>query len=141
MQIEDWKDISLEVVNFCGKALDLAGKNNWEVSVLFCDDEEIRELNKQYRNVDAPTDVLSFPQGDQYADNETYYAGDIVISLETAERQSKEYDEPKDAVLKRLLVHGIVHLMGFDHKKDEEYAIMKNREDSILSELKGVRIF
>ena len=91
---------------------------NWEMNVVFCDDKFIQEMNLQYRNIDAPTDVLSFEQGDYYIDddeNEIFSAGDILISDETLSKNAKEFNIAKNDELKRLLVHGILHLSGEDH--------------------------
>lgn len=91
---------------------------NWEMNVVFCDDKFMQEMNLQYRNIDAPTDVLSFEQGDYYIDddeNEIFSAGDILISDETLSKNAKEFNIAKNDELKRLLVHGILHLSGEDH--------------------------
>ena len=91
---------------------------NWEMNVVFCDDRFMQEMNLQYRNIDAPTDVLSFEQGDYYLDdeeNEIFSAGDILISDETLSKNAKEFNIAKNDELKRLLVHGILHLSGEDH--------------------------
>jgi probable rRNA maturation factor len=121
--------------------MELLGKKDWEVSVLFCNDREIRELNKSYRNIDAATDVLSFPQDDRFPDHNRVFAGDVVVSLETAERERDREETALEDMVKRLLIHGILHLDGFDHGSDEEYNEMNRHEEHILSELKGVRIF
>ena len=91
---------------------------NWEMNVVFCDDKFMQEMNLQYRNIGAPTDVLSFEQGDYYIDddeNEIFSAGDILISDETLSKNAKEFNIAKNDELKRLLVHGILHLSGEDH--------------------------
>ena len=107
---------SVEV--FIQDVLNHLGFDNWEMNVLFCDDKFMQEMNKQYRNIDAPTDVLSFEQGDYYTDdeeNEIFSAGDILISDETLSRNANEFNIAKNEELKRLLVHGILHLSGEDH--------------------------
>ena len=96
--------------------------SSWELSVLFCNDQFIAELNKQYRNIDSPTDVLSFEQGEEYTDDEgntLFVAGDIIISLDMLSFNASEYGVSKDEELKRLLIHGILHLDGYDH--DDEH--------------------
>lgn len=111
--------------------------DNWDVSVLFCDDDFMQELNKNYRNIDAPTDVLSFEQGDSYTDeegNEFFCAGDIVISVETLEQNASKFNLPANEELKRLLVHGILHLDGMDHGEfhiDENGDIL-NAEENVV---------
>lgn len=95
--------------------------SHWELSVLFCKDSFIADLNKQYRSIDGPTDVLSFEQGDEYTDDEGatwYVAGDIIISLDMLIFNAKEYNVSQDEELKRLLIHGILHLDGYDHEDE-----------------------
>lgn len=107
---------SVEV--FIQEVLNHLGFENWEMNVLFCDDKFMQEMNLQYRNIDAPTDVLSFEQGEYYTDdeeNEIFSAGDILISDETLTKNAKEFNIEKNDELKRLLVHGILHLSGEDH--------------------------
>ncbi len=134
-------DVNTRVKN-CGKLiLDCLGKDNLEISVLICNDEKIKTLNKAYRNIDAATDVLSFPQEDNFRDHDKNYAGDVVLSLETAKRQASETGEPLGHVVKHLLIHGFLHLIGFDHIKDTDYHRMRTQEEEILSELEGVRVF
>jgi probable rRNA maturation factor len=120
---------------FCKKLLDALETDGWEVSILFCDDVYIRQLNKQYRSIDAATDVLSFPQGEQYHEGETYYAGDIIISLDSCVNRAEELGVSADEELKRLIVHGILHLKGMDHKNDTSYDEMMGLQESLLSRL------
>ncbi len=105
------------------------GQENSELSVLLTDDPGIQELNREYRSVDQPTDVLSFPQ-DEEAENGQGQTllGDVVISVETAERQAKDHYLSLEEELILLLIHGILHLMGLDHERSEEEArIMKEK--------------
>ena len=105
---------------FIQDVLNHLGFENWEMNVLFCDDKFMQEMNLQYRNIDSPTDVLSFEQGDYYLDdeeNEIFSAGDILISDETLIKNAKEFNIAKNDELKRLLVHGILHLSGEDHSE------------------------
>lgn len=105
---------------FVQNVMDVLEYENEEVSILFCNDEYIRELNKNYRNIDASTDVLSFESGDEYEDEEgTWYcAGDIVISVDTLPVNAEYFNQKKDEELKRLLVHGLLHLNGMDHGEE-----------------------
>lgn len=108
-----------------------------EVSLVFVDDEYINTLNKQYRNIDRPTDVLSFammegpdmPGSDEYAP----MLGDVVISLETALRQAEEYGHSFSREIAYLTVHGVLHLLGYDHESDADKNIMREKEETILS--------
>jgi probable rRNA maturation factor len=86
-----------------------------EVSVLFCADTRMRALNRRYRGQDRPTDVLAFPAGDPGSG----FLGDIVISVPYAEREARRRREPGGREIDRLLVHGLLHLMGYDHETDD----------------------
>jgi probable rRNA maturation factor len=118
----------------------LAIDGQTEVSVVFADDEYIRELNRQFRGKDCPTDVLSFAlnEGDEpeiYDGPEETLLGDIVISLETAIRQAEDYGHSLERELAYLTVHGILHLMGYDHETEETKARMRRQEEQILAQL------
>lgn len=111
-----------------------------EVSVVLVDDEYIRELNRQYRGKDAPTDVLSFAlnEGDEPVvidDPAEQLLGDIVISLETAARQAEEFGHGSERELAYLTVHGMLHLLGYDHETEEARVEMRQEEEYILSQL------
>ena len=91
-----------------------------EISVLFCNDQYIKELNSAYRNIDAPTDVLSFENDEEYKDEEGKWkcVGDIAISLETLPVNAEYFNEDTNTELKRLLLHGLLHLNGMDHGEE-----------------------
>ena len=105
------------VENFVLSVLENQKKDGWELSVLFCDDSFIQHLNKEFREIDSPTDILSFEDGTEYEDEDGkwYSAGDIAISLETFTKNAKEFGVSLDNELKRLLIHGVLHLTGLDH--------------------------
>lgn len=105
-----------------------------ELSLLFTDDTEIHDLNKQYRGKDRPTDVLSFSQLEGVQDAFNTSLGDIVISCDTASRQAKELEHPLAEELLRLLIHGILHLAGYDHENVPEIAVkeMQDLEDRLF---------
>jgi probable rRNA maturation factor len=135
---------------FVQKILELLNIDKWEVSFLLCDDYFMRELNLQYRDIDEPTDVLSFAiHADRTQDGfsgtgtyDTIIAGDVVISLDTWERQSAELGIDPEEELKRLVVHGILHLTGMNHEtKDIEKEAMLQKQDEILRLLTGEKIF
>ncbi len=88
-----------------------------EVGVLFCDDPTIRSLNRHFRHKDRPTDVLSFPAGFEQQDGPPYI-GDIAVSLETAARQAATAGVAVKVEVKTLLLHGILHVAGYDHESD-----------------------
>ncbi|GAB6077458.1 rRNA maturation RNase YbeY [Hydrogenobaculum acidophilum] len=102
------------------------------LDIYITSDEEIKELNKNYRQKDKPTDVLSF-NINEFVEN-YYYLGEIVISYETAQRQALEYEASIEQEMTRLLVHGIVHLMGYDHELSEQDSkIFFEKQDMALA--------
>jgi probable rRNA maturation factor len=112
-------------------ALKGLGFDDCELSVLLTGNEEIRELNREYRGMDKPTDVLSFPMGDEYL------LGDIVISTEKAALQAIDFGVTFDEEMARLLVHGLLHLAGYDHVKGGRQARrMKDKEEELMVALR-----
>jgi probable rRNA maturation factor len=101
-----------------------------ELSLVFCDDPFIHDLNRQYRGFDKPTDVLSFPQGP-----ETGVLGDVVISVPYATRQAEERGHPVEQELEWLFLHGALHLLGYDDTTDEEAEEMNRRARAALDNL------
>ncbi len=117
------------------RILRILGISGAEISVLITDDEEIKELNRRYRGKDEPTDVLSFPIGEKVGG--TLILGDVVVSVDTALRQAKDTGLSLDEVLDRLLIHGILHLIGYDHENgDEEARKFFSLEDKVYAELR-----
>jgi probable rRNA maturation factor len=108
------------------------GLEDAELSVLLCDDATIHPLNKQYRGKDKPTDVLSFSQLEGEAVGRREVIGDVVISLETAARQARERRHDTAQEIRVLLVHGICHLLGYDHEQDDEAEAMEALERDLL---------
>ncbi|EAX48238.1 protein of unknown function UPF0054 [Thermosinus carboxydivorans Nor1] len=129
------------VIAVLNKAAEVYGlSEQTEVSIVLVDDEYIFELNRQYRDKDVPTDVLSFAlnEGDEPAiinDPAAMLLGDIVISLETAARQAEEFGHGLERELAYLTLHGMLHLLGYDHETEEERVKMRNEEEYILSQL------
>ncbi len=103
--------------------------NDAEVSVLFTDDEQVRQLNRDHRGKDAPTNVLSFETGDPVL------LGDIVLAFETVEREAAEQNKTFTNHTTHLIVHGTLHLLGHDHENDTEADEMEDKERRILSGL------
>lgn len=105
---------------FVSKVLEHLNYDKEEISILFCNDSFIQELNKNYRNIDAPTDVLSFENGEEYNDEEGKWlnVGDIAISVETLSKNVAYFEVDENTELKRLLIHGILHLNGMDHGEE-----------------------
>lgn len=112
-----------------------------EISVTFVDDRRICELNKEHRNIDSSTDVLSFPLGengeyDRNLDTGACLLGDIVISVETAVRQAKTYGHTLQREIGFLTVHSMLHLLGYDHVNGGIEAVhMREKEEHVLTEL------
>ena len=107
-----------------------------ELSIVLCDDATIHPLNRDYRGKDKPTDVLSFAQREgEFSFLEDNLLGDVIISIETTRRQANERDHCVETELRVLLVHGILHLLGYDHIEDDEAEIMEAKEREILSVL------
>jgi probable rRNA maturation factor len=131
---------------FISAVLEARGIGDWEVSLLLCDDRFIQDLNLRYRGIEAPTDVLSFPQATPETPSpprrrgQNSVAGDIVVSLDALKRQALQNRQPEEAELKRLLIHGILHLQGLDHPPAGGPAMIGIQEE-ILVRLKDVRIF
>ncbi len=105
-----------------------------ELSIVLCDDTFIHDLNRQWRGKDAPTDVLSFAMGEgEDADLNPEILGDLVISLDTCARQAAELGHAPERELRVLLVHGLLHLLGYDHEESPEEAVeMRAREAELL---------
>ena len=144
---------SLEAV--CDFVLKKEGVNcKYQISLLFVDNEEIREINRETRNIDRATDVLSFPMLDYpnkkffkdvyidynfdetFLDGDELVLGDIVLSLERALEQSEEYNHSYKREVSYLVEHSILHLLGYDHMEEDDKAIMRKREEELLGELK-----
>lgn len=108
---------------------------NVEVSITLTDDETIREINKQWRGKDKPTDVLSFPQ-EETIGYKYKVLGDVIISLPYAKKQAKEIGFTFKEEVLRLLIHGILHLLGYDHERSEEdEKIMFELQDKIFENI------
>lgn len=115
------------------RLLGLLGLEDAELSVLLCDDARIHALNRGWRGVDAPTDVLSFPQ-DALPGGERVL-GDVVVSVDTASRQAASEGHALRAELRILLVHGLCHLLGHDHHEEAETRAMRAEEQRLLRAL------
>ena len=109
---------------------------SYELSVVFADNEFIQQLNKQFRNKDKPTNVLSFPQYDDFEDikSEMGHLGDIVLAYETIENESAQQSINFQDHLAHLIAHGVLHLLGYDHIEDDEAELMQQKEIEILHE-------
>jgi probable rRNA maturation factor len=109
--------------------------DNYEVSVSFVTNEEIKELNKTYRNVDSETDVLSFPMFDDEEYNGFIILGDVVLSTEKIIEQANEFGHSLEREMIYLTVHSILHLLGYDHMSFDEKEEMRSREKEVMKAL------
>lgn len=155
-------EITDKLINIIDKICNLALNEEevnvpYQISLLFVDNYEIRKINKETRNIDKVTDVLSFPMLDYpedkvfkevyknkifnniYLDGDELVLGDIVLSLERAKEQSIEYNHSFEREVCYLVVHSILHLLGYDHMCDKDKFKMRKREEEILKKLNITR--
>ena len=136
----DWEEKINKVAAICLKEEQIPEEA--EVDLLFVDNETIREMNREYRDKDNATDVLSFPmyEADEEIDDEDEILfGDIVISLERAQEQCEEYGHSLEREVMYLLVHGLLHLAGYDHMEEEEKKEMRAQEEKLLAVIGAIR--
>lgn len=118
------------------------------INIILTNPEEIRKINKEYRNIDKETDCLSFPMFEKEEIEELIkekeqvtldILGDVVVSIERVYEQAKEYNHSFERELAYMVVHGFYHLMGYDHMEEEEKNIMRQKEENILQNLNITR--
>ncbi len=129
-----YNDIIEKVVN---KAFEIERVKNASCSIIIVDNSYIHKLNKEYRGIDRVTDVISFALEDDknmVIPDGTRLLGDIYISLDKAREQAKEYGHSLERELCFLAVHGIYHLLGYDHEKEEEAEVMFKKQEEVLME-------
>ena len=125
-----------EIEKYTQKILDLINpEHRFDVTIFIGSDQQIKNLNKQFRGLDEPTDVLSFDSGEIDPDTGNQILGDIAISYDSAERQSVEAGHPLLNEIILLLTHSILHLSGYDHVTPEEKKVMWNEQQKILDRL------
>ena len=139
----EYEKIVKKVVQQCFKE-EMLEDSKLYISITLTTPENIHEINKQYRNVDKETDVLSFPmfqknELDNKIKNKQFehedVLGDIVISIEKVKKQAEEYGHSFERELSYMIVHGFYHLMGYDHIQEEDKAIMRPKEENVLEKL------
>lgn len=106
-----------------------------ELSIILTDDARLHELNLNYLGIDAPTDVLSFPASETDPETGASYIGDILISVPRAQTQAQAAGHPLEAEVQLLVVHGVLHLLGYDHARAAEKARMWKAQAEILQRL------
>lgn len=144
-----WYDIpepawGAAVEPFMQSVLSRLSHSDWDISLVFCSDAFIHTLNKTYRKVDAPTDVLSFEQGEEYCDEAgqtRFSAGDIVISLDSLKSNVETFHVSANEELKRLLIHGTLHLSGMDHSDNSPQQEMLQLQEKILGEYESTVVY
>jgi probable rRNA maturation factor len=124
------------------KVLARLGKDKWDLSILLCDDKTISALNSRYRGKAEATDVLSFSldEGGAFPTGGRLVPGDIVISLDTLKENASRFNISEDEELRRLLIHGILHLDGMDHRTNGKTEPMLRLQEDILTELAEERV-
>lgn len=155
-------EVNDEFINKLEKVIEFALKEEqvdikYEISLVFVDNDEIKEINRNTRGIDRETDVLSFPMleyennkvfkemyiGYEFSpsdfDGEELVLGDIVLSLEKALEQSEEYNHSYEREAAYLVVHSVLHLLGYDHMEEDEKVVMRTREEEILNKLNITR--
>lgn len=126
----------MQIKNKTKKLLSDLGYENSEVSILLTNDEEIQDLNNKFRRKNKPTDVLSFAmsEGESLSSGSKQLLGDVVISFTTAEKQAAKRAIPLEEEINRLLIHGLLHLLGYEHENVKESVAqqMENKEQELL---------
>lgn len=126
-----WKKYNIDFQKIVQAVVENSHKQS-EVSIVLTNDKEIHRLNKKYRKIDKPTNVLSFELGDDIL------LGDIYISLDTVKKEAKQFGISVQEHTAHMVVHGVLHLLGYDHIKDEDAVVMENKEIKILKKI-GVK--
>ena len=130
-------DTMIKAAEYC-LDLEQVDKERAEISVTFVEAEEIRNLNREYRNTDKVTDVLSFPQFDdlnEIPEFEEICLGDVVICKDRAMEQAEEFGHSFEREIIYLFTHSILHLLGYDHMEEEEKKEMRQREEEVMEHL------
>lgn len=148
---DEWIGMLEQLLQYAAQA---EGIESGEVALTFVDNKQIHELNREYRGIDRPTDVLSFAMNESVEDEpEIVYEispdgneeeipdmfGDIIISVERAQEQSEDYGHSLERELGFLFVHGFLHLLGYDHQDEASEAEMMGKQEKVLSEAGLVR--
>ena len=131
-EFPEYKTIISDAVKKTFQSENVESQNNY-ISVLLTSDDNIRELNLKYRNKNKDTNVLAFPIKESI--EQKNYIGDLAISLEKIIFESNKYKIKKNKYLSQITIHGILHLLGYDHIKDDDYEVMNKIEDRIIKEL------
>ena len=133
-----WYRISPNINNFIKQVVNtIPEAHNQKISILLTSDDHIQQLNHKYRNKNKPTNVLSFP----YEDFGDGTIGDVILSLETITAEAQEANISIQEHIAHMTIHGVLHLIGYDHQEEEETLIMENLEDKIMQQLQEAKLF
>jgi probable rRNA maturation factor len=134
--------VAVELVERAGMAALKHAAAEGGLTVVLTDDEQLQQLNRDYLGIDSPTDVLSFPAAETDPETGMPYLGDVLISVPRAESQARAAGHPLQSEVQLLVVHGVLHLLGFDHAQVEERARMWAAQDEVLTGigLAGIRL-
>jgi len=106
-----------------------------DLTIVLSDDPHLRELNREYLGMDAPTDVLSFPAAERDPESGATYLGDVIISIPQADAQARGAGHPLEAEVQLLVIHGVLHLLGHDHAETESRSRMWSAQSQVLRKL------
>ena len=123
-----WKKYKIDFAKIANAVVGSKYKNS-EVSIVLVDDKEIKKINREYRNINKPTNVLSFELGDDIL------LGDIYISIDTVDKEAKQENISVEHHTAHMIVHGVLHLLGYDHINDNDAVVMENKETKILEKM------
>ncbi|MCR4822290.1 MAG: rRNA maturation RNase YbeY [Treponema sp.] len=142
LSLPEWFSES-KIQDYLQSILSRLGYDGEEISILFCNDQYIQELNKNYRNIDSATDILSFENGEEYSDEEGKWlsAGDIALSLETLPKNAEYFKVSQNEELKRLLIHGVLHLNGYDHGEEHIESGVEAKDEMLVLQEKILKEF
>lgn len=143
IRCDRWLENLPQVMTLCRRAaaaaLAGAGETNpsdSEISIVLADDDFVQTLNRSWRDQDSPTNVLAFPAaGDEMPQDGARLLGDVVVAFQTSQREATDQGKTLDDHLSHLIVHGVLHLLGYDHLADEEAEQMERLETDVLSGL------
>ncbi len=138
-EYKEWESVIHQVLAKAAEVHQFS--ENIELSVLLCDNEYIHRLNYEYRNIDRPTDVLSFAlnEGEPSGPEEANFLGDLIISVEKVKEQAATFGHSQVRELAYLTVHGFLHIIGYDHMKEADKQEMRAAEEKILGLLSITR--
>ena len=134
--------VAAELIEGAAAAVLVHESTQGDLTIVLTDDDQLQQLNRKYLGIDAPTDVLSFPAAEMDPDSRRAYLGDVLISVPRAQAQAAAAGHPLESEVQLLAVHGVLHLLGFDHGQTEERARMWSVQNEVLGSigLAGIRI-